>query len=226
MADKPGNRRFRSVDCDAGLRSAIPRIEIYTSKSQDLPQTTSNTRRHQQLPPQTMVLDRVRQILTHISPFTDTSSISPYPGLSYHIGATNKPLKHVTLGELLREQVSLNGDCEALVSAWQGIRWTYRELNEKSDELARSFWGLGMRKGDRMAIMAGNCGEYVLVCMGWRVSLMTRHSLQLLRLVRSWLLLIPLIKRRSLNLRYGLLVHSSLTNTDDQAQKYLLPPQI
>ena len=75
-----------------------------------------------------MVLDRVRQILTHISPFTDTSLTSPYPGLSYHIGPTNKPLKHITLGELLGEQVSLNGDCEALVSAWQGIRWTYREI--------------------------------------------------------------------------------------------------
>jgi mevalonyl-CoA ligase len=113
-----------------------------------------------------MVLDRVRQILSHISQSTDPSSTSPYPGLSYHIGPTNKPLKHVTLGQLLREQVSLNGHYEALVSAWQGIRWTYRDLDEKSDELARSFWGLGVRKGDRMAIMAGNCGEYVLVCIG------------------------------------------------------------
>jgi len=119
-----------------------------------------------------MVLNRVRQILSHISPFADNSSKSPYPGLSYHVGPTNKPLKHVTLGELLREQVSLNGDCEALVSAWQGIRWTYRELDEKSDELARGFWGLGVRKGDRMAIMAGNCGEYVLVCTNWKARLM------------------------------------------------------
>ena len=112
-----------------------------------------------------MVLERVKQILGHIFPFTETSDVSPYPGLSYHVGPTNKPLKHVTLGELLREQVSLNGESEALVSAWQGSRWTYRELDEQSDELARSFWGLGMRKGDRMAIMAGNCGEYVLVSL-------------------------------------------------------------
>jgi len=65
--------------------------------------------------------------------------------------------------ELLQEQVRLNGDKEALISAWQRIRWTYRDLDAKSDEVARCFHALGIRKGDRMAIMAGNCGEYVLV---------------------------------------------------------------
>jgi non-ribosomal peptide synthetase component E (peptide arylation enzyme) len=117
-----------------------------------------------------MVLDRVRQILSHIAPVSssqDRATTFPYPGLSYHVGATSPPLKQITLGELLREQVQLNGDAEALVSAWQGIRWTYRQLDEKSEELARSLWELGIRKGDRMAIMAGNCGEYVLVCTLW-----------------------------------------------------------
>lgn len=113
-----------------------------------------------------MTLDRVRQILSQISPFTgnpDSSTTLPYPGLSYHVGPTSQALKHITLGELLREQAAVNGDCEALVSAWQGIRWTYHELDRRSDDLAKRFWGLGVRKGDRMAIMAGNCGEYVLV---------------------------------------------------------------
>lgn len=106
-----------------------------------------------------MVLERVKQIFSHLS---SSHEASPYPGLSYHVGPHSPPLKHVTLGQLLQEQVSLNGNSEALVSAWQNIRWTYRELDEKSDALARSFWGLGVRRGDRMAIMAGNCGEYVL----------------------------------------------------------------
>jgi len=113
-----------------------------------------------------MVLERVKQILSHISPLPyshSSTSTSLYPGLSYHVGPTSPPLKHVTLGGLLQEQVSLNGDAQALVSAWQNIRWTYRELDEKSDALAKSFYALGIRKGDRMAIMAGNCGEYVLV---------------------------------------------------------------
>lgn len=109
----------------------------------------------------TMVLERLRLLLSHITGTSPPNS--PYPGLSYHVGPTSKPLKHITLHQLLAEQVILNGDCEALVSAWQGIRWTYRELDRLSDELARRFYGLGIRKGDRMGIMAGNCGEYVLV---------------------------------------------------------------
>lgn len=112
-------------------------------------------------PTDTMVLDRLRLLLCHITGTSPPNS--PYPGLSYHVGPTSKPLKHITLHQLLAEQVILNGDCEALVSAWQGIRWTYRELDRLSDELARKFYGLGIRKGDRMGIMAGNCGEYVLV---------------------------------------------------------------
>jgi mevalonyl-CoA ligase len=131
-----------------------------------------------------MVLDRVKQILSHLSldsPYSTSSS--PYPGLSYHVGPHSPPLKHVTLAELLSEQVALNSDGEALVSAWQNIRWTYRELDEKSNALARSFYALGIRKGDRMAIMAGNCGEYVLVralkeIAHVRLSLLRRKSAQ------------------------------------------------
>lgn len=132
-------------------RPAVPPLSAARPSSNDL---------------RAMVLDRVKQILSHLSlapTAPNSSTICPYPGLSYHIGPTNIPLKHVTLSELLREQAVLNGENEALVSAWQGIRWTYRELDERSDELARSFWALGVRTGDRMSIMAGNCGEYVLV---------------------------------------------------------------
>src|SRR5579862_730853 len=105
------------------------------------------------------MLERVKQILSHISPLSSSqsSSTSPYPGLSYHVGPASPPLKHATLGALLQEQVALNGDAEALVSAWQNIRWTYKDLDEKSDAVAKSFYALGIRKGDRMAIMAGNC---------------------------------------------------------------------
>jgi mevalonyl-CoA ligase len=117
-----------------------------------------------------MVLERLKQIFSHVytlySPQNETETsytLTPYPGLSYHVGRVDKPLKHVTLGELLQEQVVLNGDSEAVVSAWQGIRWTYRDLKKLSDELARSFWTLGIRKGDRISIMAGNCAEYVQV---------------------------------------------------------------
>jgi len=134
-----------------------------------------------------MVLERLKQILSHIYSFSESHETSPYPGLSYHVGPTDKPLKHVTLGELLREQVLLNGDSEALVSAWQGIRWTYRELDRRSDELAKKFWGLGIRKGDRLAIMAGNCGEYVLVLIFLKCLLTSRFFSPPQKLELYWL---------------------------------------
>jgi len=108
-------------------------------------------------------VDGVKQIHSQFPVFPETSETSPYQDLSYHVGPTSPPLKHVTFGGLLHEQVSSNGDGECLISAWQGIRWTYRELDKRSEELAKSFFALGVRKGDRIAIMAGNCGEYVLV---------------------------------------------------------------
>ena len=115
----------------------------------------------------TIVLDLSKKNISHISPFIKTSETFPYPGLSYQVGSTINPLKHVTLAELLCEQVLQNGDSEALISTWQNIRWTYRELDQRTDELAKSFWALGVRKNDRLAIMAGNCAEYVLV---WKIN--------------------------------------------------------
>jgi len=155
-----------------------------------------------------VILERVRQIISHISPLGHKTHTEPSPGLSYHVGRTDKPLKHITLAQLLREQVDLNGDSEALVSAWQQIRWTYRELERLSDGLAQGFWGLGVRKGDRMAIMAGNCGEYVLVLDSLRRGLSDyRLSLQLQRLVPFLRSLIRRTKKKSLNLLFEQLVH-------------------
>ena len=155
-----------------------------------------------------MVLDRVKQILSHLTP-PNSPSTSPYPGLSYHVGPHSPPLKHVTLAQLLQEQVLLNGDGEAVVSAWQNIRWTYRDLHEKSNTLAKCFYALGIRKRDRMAIMAGNCAEYVAVAwtMPWN-HLIFRRSLLLLRLEQYWQWSILLTRKRNLNLLWRKLVSS------------------
>jgi hypothetical protein len=107
---------------------------------------------------------------------------------------------------LLREQVESNGDGEALVSAWQEIRWTYRQLDELSDEVARGFWGLGVRKGDRMAIMAGNCAEYVLVRVVAQGILTVRRFLRWPRLGLCLRLLIRPTKKRNSNLHCEQLV--------------------
>ena len=52
----------------------------------------------------TMELDQTKRNISHIPSFNKASDAFPYPGLSYQIGSTKVPLKHLTLAELLREQ--------------------------------------------------------------------------------------------------------------------------
>ena len=41
---------------------------------------------------------------------------------------------------------------------------TYRELNDRSNQLAQLFWAAGLRFGDHIAILMENRPEYFEVC--------------------------------------------------------------
>ena len=83
--------------------------------------------------------------------------------LSATAGPTTTPLIEETIPANLARTVAAHPDREALVVRHQGIRWSYRELAEKVDELARSLVARGFVKGDRIGIWAPNCAEWVLV---------------------------------------------------------------
>jgi fatty-acyl-CoA synthase len=83
--------------------------------------------------------------------------------LSLVRGADAPPLLEITIGEALLEAARKWPDAEALVSVHQGIRWTWRELARRSDELAAGFLALGLEPGDRVGIWAPNCAEWTLV---------------------------------------------------------------
>ena len=82
---------------------------------------------------------------------------------SYVHGRGDKPLLGETIGENLERTVAEHGDREALVVRHQDVRWTYDELNERVDELARGLLAAGLEAGDRLGIWAPNCAEWVLV---------------------------------------------------------------
>jgi len=52
---------------------------------------------------------------------------------------------------------------EAVVSVHQGIRWTWRELLEEVNRIARGLMALGVGKGDRVGIWAMNYAEWIVV---------------------------------------------------------------
>jgi fatty-acyl-CoA synthase len=84
------------------------------------------------------------------------------------------------IGFWLTKRAFLGGDKEALVDSER--RLTYCELNQQVNRLARSLQALGLAQGDRCALLAYNCLEYVevifataklgviLVPLNWRLS--------------------------------------------------------
>ena len=82
--------------------------------------------------------------------------------LSYAHGADDRPLIGQTIGDIFDAISEAHTGHEALVSRHQGIRWTYGELRERVDELARALIGLGIHKGDRVGIWSPNHAEWVV----------------------------------------------------------------
>jgi fatty-acyl-CoA synthase len=84
-------------------------------------------------------------------------------GSSHTSGVTHPPLLAETIGANLERAARANPDHEALVVPHQGVRWTYRQLWEQVDTVARALVGRGFVPGDRLGIWAPNCSEWVLV---------------------------------------------------------------
>ena len=85
------------------------------------------------------------------------------PELSYVHGAIDVPLLGEPIFENLRRAAARFGDCEALVSAHQNYRATYRELVAESELLARGLMARGVKTGDRVGIWSPNRFEWVIV---------------------------------------------------------------
>ncbi|MGE0257336.1 MAG: AMP-binding protein [Alphaproteobacteria bacterium] len=82
--------------------------------------------------------------------------------LSYVHGAVDTPLIGETIGVAFDKAVARYGDCHALTVRQQGIRWTWREFGERVDALAAGLLALGFEPGERVAIWAPNCAEWVV----------------------------------------------------------------
>ena len=94
----------------------------------------------------------------------DTETVLfPPQALSVVHGSSEVPLLNFTLGELLDFQCEKYGSNECLVVPWTGARWTYGYLRQESEWLAKALFARGIRPGDRIGIMAGNCEQYVSV---------------------------------------------------------------
>ena len=83
--------------------------------------------------------------------------------LSSASGPTDIPLLDETIPENLARTVAAYGGRDALVSAEQGLRYTYGEFADAVEDVAAGLIALNVQVGDRVGIWSPNCAEWVLV---------------------------------------------------------------
>jgi fatty-acyl-CoA synthase len=82
---------------------------------------------------------------------------------SYDAGPTDTPILEETIGANFERIAATHPDIEALVDVAQGLRYTYAELNDEIDVVARGLIGMGIDKGDRVGIWSPNCAQWTIV---------------------------------------------------------------
>jgi len=81
---------------------------------------------------------------------------------SYVHGTGSEPLEPLTVGQCLDRAAGRGPDGDALIVAYQDVRWSYRKLREVVDAYAAGLVALGLKPGERIGIWAPNCWEWVV----------------------------------------------------------------
>ena len=79
---------------------------------------------------------------------------------------TRGDLEWGTTPRLVRSSAERFGSQEAIVDVDEGVTLSYTELAAAADEAARGFLAIGIEPGDRIAIWAPNCWEWVVAALG------------------------------------------------------------
>jgi fatty-acyl-CoA synthase len=74
-----------------------------------------------------------------------------------------KEFLNYTVGELLEENARNYPDREALVYSDRDLKYTFRELNERVEKLAKGMYAIGVTKGDHVGIWATNVPDWLTV---------------------------------------------------------------
>ncbi|OBC06728.1 AMP-binding protein [Mycobacterium sp. 852013-50091_SCH5140682] len=82
---------------------------------------------------------------------------------SYDAGPTDTPILEETIGANFERIAATHPGIEALVDVAQGLRYTYAELNDEINVVARGLIGMGIDKGDRVGIWSPNCAQWTIV---------------------------------------------------------------
>jgi hypothetical protein len=88
--------------------------------------------------------------------------LKPHGTQSYVSGATDEPLRFITLPQLLAKTVGGTARATPRSSEAENLRLSWYDLQRKADELAVGLLALGLRRGNRVGIWAPNRHEWVV----------------------------------------------------------------
>lgn len=98
---------------------------------------------------------------TQSLPEIDQRPTTKTKALSFLTGPIDVSLWKITLGQLLKQQAITYPSREAVVFSETGQRTTYKQLYLNSLAVAKGLLASGVRKGQCVGILAGNCSAYV-----------------------------------------------------------------
>jgi fatty-acyl-CoA synthase len=85
------------------------------------------------------------------------------PRQSQRSGAVQPPLIEQTIGDFFDAMVARQPHHPALVSAHQGLRYSYLELQTQANQLASALLSLNLMPGDRVGIWSHNNAQWLLM---------------------------------------------------------------
>jgi len=85
---------------------------------------------------------------------------------SYASGVSERPLSGLTLGAALRQRADAQPDDLALVSRHQGIRLTWRQLEQRARAVAAGLMAAGIQPGDRVGIWSATASQWTELQFG------------------------------------------------------------
>ena len=94
--------------------------------------------------------------------FEQNAGESPERDKEQLAGSPDYPLhSELTIGAYFRNQVAVDPDHEFVIYPDRALRWTYREFDERTDNLARGLLAIGLKPGDHLGVWARNIPDWL-----------------------------------------------------------------
>lgn len=94
--------------------------------------------------------------------FDENAGGTPEQDKEQLAGSPDYPLhSELTIGAYFRNQVAVDPDHEFVVYPDRALRWTYREFDERTGNLARGLLAIGLKPGDHLGVWARNIPDWL-----------------------------------------------------------------